>query len=119
MNKSLIEKVFQAVDAADAVALTNFITPNGTFRFSNFPAIIGHEHILPFLEGFFSSIKGIKHSELEIFEVGDVIITNGVVTYTRHNNTLYSCNFSNTFKMKGELIDQYLIFVDNSKLYEE
>ncbi len=119
MSKSLISKVFQAVDASDAVALTNFITPNGTFRFSNFPAIVGHDHILPFLDGFFKSIKGIKHSELEIFEVGEVVITNGVVTYTRHNGTTYSCNFSNTFKLKGDLIDQYLIFVDNSKLYEE
>lgn len=103
----------------DAASLTACMTPDAVFRFSNMPPITGSSAILPFLTGFFNSIKAIRHSELEIYEIGNTIITNGVVTYTRHSGSEYNCNFSNTFKMNDGLIGQYLIFVDNSRLYTE
>lgn len=119
MSNPTANKVFAAVDAMDAAALTACMTPDAVFRFSNHPPVAGHDNIRPFLEGFFASIKAISHSQLEVFELPGVLITNGVVTYTRHNGTRYQCYFSNTFKMAGNLIAEYLIFVDNSKLYDE
>lgn len=119
MSHSDVKKVFQFVDTMDAASLTACMTPDAIFRFSNMPPIKGSAAILPFLQDFFNSIKAIRHSDLEIFEMGNTIVTNGVVTYTRHSGTEYSCNFSNTFKMDGEFIAQYLIFVDNSKLYND
>lgn len=119
MYNNYIEQVFKAVDAMDAAALTGFMAEDGIFRFANHPAVIGKPQILPFLEGFFSSIKGIKHSQLEVFELPDTLITNGLVTYTRHSGSTYECHFSNTFKMQGDKIKEYLIFIDNSKLYTE
>lgn len=119
MSNSIANKVFAAVDNMSAEALTACMTPDATFRFSNMPAVTGEANIKAFLESFFQSIKAISHSQLEVFGLPGVIITNGVVTYTRHSGSKYSCYFSNTFKMKGDLIAEYLIFVDNSKLYEE
>jgi hypothetical protein len=119
MQNKYIQSVFQAVDARDATGLANFMTEDGIFRFANNPAVIGKSQIQPFLEGFFNSIQGISHSGIEVFELPGVFIINGLVTYTRHSGTTYACFFSNTFKMKGDKISEYLIFVDNSKLYTE
>ncbi|HBZ66445.1 MAG TPA: hypothetical protein DEO70_06370 [Bacteroidales bacterium] len=119
MYNSIADKIFKSVDRMDAAELTACITKDGLFRFSNMEPVVGSENIQAFLKGFFESIKAISHSEQEVYETGNVIITNGVVTYTRHSGSRYRCNFSNTFKMEGDLVAEYLIFVDNSQLYNE
>ncbi len=119
MLNPIADRIFKLVDKMDAAELTACITKDGLFRFSNMEPVVGSENILIFLTDFFKSIKAICHSELEVYEIGNTIITNGVVTYTRHSGSKYQCNFSNTFKMKGDLVSEYLIFVDNSLLYSE
>ncbi len=116
-NNSFIQSVFSAVDRSDAKGLADFMTDNAVFRFSNFPEVVGKENITPFLEGFFQSIKEIKHDHLESWEVPGGYVINGKVTYTRHDGSIYPCWFANTFKMENGKIRDYLIFVDNSKLY--
>lgn len=113
-----IQNVFEAVDNSDANALTDMMTRDAVFRFSNIPEIRGRENIRPFLEGFFKSIKGISHDNMEVWEVPEGYVMNGRVIYTRLDGTTYPCWFSNTFKMQDGKIKDYLIFVDNSKLYE-
>ena len=113
-----IQTVFDAVDSSDAEKLTELMTDDAVFRFSNNPEVAGKDNIKPFLEGFYQSIRGTKHDQIEAWEVPGGYVMNGRVTYTRHDGTTYPCWFSNTFKMKDGKIKDYLIFVDNSKLYE-
>jgi ketosteroid isomerase-like protein len=117
LNNQFIQSVFAAVDSSDAKGLTDFMTEDAVFRFSNNPEVVGKANIIPFLEGFFQSIKGTRHDQLEAWEIPDGFVINGRVTYTRHDGTTYPCWFSNTFKMKDGRIKDYIIFVDNSKLY--
>lgn len=116
-NNKLVQSAFKAVDNSDAKALAALMTDDAMFRFSNNPEVTGKENIVPFLEGFFSSIKGTKHDQIEHWEIPDGVVMNGKVTYTRLDGSKYSCWFSNTFKLKEGKIKEYLIFVDNSKLY--
>lgn len=115
--KALVSAVYQSIDHTDSEKFASFITPNGIFRFANIPAVKGNKAIEEFVEGFFKSLKGISHSNLESWSVEDVIFVNGNVKYTRHNNTTLDVTFSCTWKMKDGLIDEYLIFIDNSELY--
>ncbi len=114
---SLIKLAFSAVDKSDANGLANLMTDDAVFRFSNHPEVTGKANIIPFLEGFFKSIRGTQHDQIEAWEIPGGWVMNGRVTYTRHDGSTYACWFSNTFKMKEEKIKEYLIFVDNSKLY--
>ncbi len=116
-KKKFIDSVFQAVDSSDAEALTGLMTEDAVFRFSNIPEVKGRENIREFLEGFFDSIRGTSHDEIEVYDVPGGYVMNGRVTYIRHDGSTYPCWFSNTFKMKNGKIRDYLIFVDNSKLY--
>lgn len=112
-----IQSVFEAVDNGDAKGLAELMTEDAVFRFSNYPEVIGKTNITSFLEGFFQSIKGTQHDQIEAWEIPGGYALNGRVTYTRLDGSTYPCWFSNTFKMKDEKIKDYLIFVDNSKLY--
>ncbi len=116
-GEKLVRTVFEAVDNSDAKTLASLLTDDAIFRFSNNPEVKGKDNIVPFLEGFFASIQGTKHDQIEHWEIPDGVVMNGRVTYTRLDGSKYSCWFSNTFKLKDGKIKDYLIFVDNSKLY--
>ena len=115
---SFVTEVYQSIDRADAKKFASYITAGGTFRFANHPGVTGNEAIEAFVDGFFKSLKGIAHSNLESWSTGEVIFVNGNVKYTRHNGTSLELPFSCTWKMKGALIDQYLIYIDSSGLYQ-
>ena len=119
MEKTNIKKLFESIDSFDTEGLLSYLDENAIFRFGNMPAITGKSQIGPFLDGFFKSIKAIRHDQIEIWEVDNVRIMNGRVTYTRHDGSELSVPFSNTFKMRGDKIKDYLIFADTSELYKE
>ncbi len=116
--KSFVTEVYQSIDRTDAVKFASYLSPTGSFRFANHPAVVGNGEVAAFVDGFFKSLKGISHSNLEYWATGDAIFVNGTVTYTRLNETTLALPFSCTWKMKEFLIDEYLIFIDSSELYQ-
>lgn len=118
MDKKNILSLFKAIDTSDVTAFLTFLDNDANFKFANMPVVKGKEEIGKFLEGFFKSIKSLKHKNLEIYEIEGIRFVNGNVTYTRHDGSTLSVDYSNTFKLKGDKIFDYLIFVDNSELYK-
>jgi len=117
MNKTDITNLFQAIDNFDTDTFVSFLDENAIFRFGNMPPVNGKDNIQPFIAGFFQSIKAIRHDQIETWEMEGVKLMNGRVTYTRHDGSELTVFFSNTFKMRGDKIGEYLIFVDTSELY--
>ena len=112
-----IKNMYSLVDTMDRAGLAAMMTENGKFRFANIPAVEGREAITGFLDNFYQSIKGIAHDQLEDWKVDDTRFATGRVTYTRHDDSTLAVPFSVILKMKGDLIHEYLIFVDTSELY--
>lgn len=110
--------LFTIVDTMNGAGLAARITENGIFRFANIPRVQGREAIAAFLDNFYASIKAIRHDQLKGWQSGDTRFATGRVTYTRHNGSTLSVPFANILKMKGDLIDEYLVFVDASELYQ-
>ena len=113
-----IHDVFTTVDKMHGASLAGMMTPGGLFRFANIPGIQGREAITAFLDNFYQSIKAIKHDQLEDWSVEDTRFATGRVTYTRHDDSTLAVPFSVILRMKENLIDEYLIFVDASELYK-
>ncbi|MBU3699251.1 MAG: nuclear transport factor 2 family protein [Candidatus Kapabacteria bacterium] len=111
--------LFNGIDAKDHNVFRDFLTEDAQFRFANHPAVVGREAIVSFLEGWFQSIAGIKHSELTVRHGEGFALTEGIVTYTRHSGSLLAVPFANVFNMVDGKIKDYLIYVDNSTLYSE
>ncbi len=117
MTKEDFVNLFKAIDDMNTEKFVSYIADDGILRFGNQSVIEGKKAIFEYIDAFFKAIKAIAHSELEIWQLSDVSFVNGRVTYTRHNDTQLSVHFSNTFKMKNSLINEYLIYVDNSELF--
>jgi ketosteroid isomerase-like protein len=112
-----INKMYQAIDRKDTSGLMGFMTEDSIFRFANIPAVEGKDNIASFLDAFFAGIKSIRHSGIEYWNSGNAWFITGNVSYTRPDDFTLTVPFGVLLKMKGDLIKEYLVFVDNSSLY--
>jgi hypothetical protein len=110
-------RLFKAIDTMNADGFVSYLTDKARLRFGNGPVVTGREKIRETIAGFFVSIKALKHVILETWTYSDVVILQGEVTYTRKDGSQITLPFMNLYRMKGKLIDEYLVYVDISPLY--
>ncbi len=113
----LISDIFEAIDNKDTTKFCSFLTEECELTFGNMPTVSGKKNIYDVIDNFFNSIKGLSHNLSDEIGKDDNLITYGTVTYTRLDDKQVTANFCNIFKMNGDLIDKYHIFVDISLLY--
>lgn len=112
-----IKNLYAAIDNQDADEFVSFLTDDSSFAMSDVDPVVGKENIREAVGGFFQSIKGLSHNFEEIIESGNKVISPGVVTYTRHDDTTLSVKYCNIFTYVDNKIKGYDVFVDISKLY--
>ena len=116
-NAGWVKRLFSSVDNMDTEAFLDFLEDDALFRFGSEEAVTGKEAIRETIEGFFASIKGLRHEILETwFETGTVICQ-GEVTYTRKDDSDITIPFVNILRMGGNRIREYLIYIDIKPLY--
>ena len=118
-RKELIEKIANSIDAKDAVKFSEFITEDGTFRFGNAETVKGRKNISDYVAYFFTMIKSSKHKIVHLWDEGEHIIWEGEVLYTRLDEKQVTVKFVNIFNMEGDMITDYLIYIDNTPLFAE
>lgn len=118
-TEQFVTDVFRSIDRMEAGIFAGFFTEEGEFRFGNMPSVVGRSAIEEFTNGFFKAIKGIRHTELQHWLSGNYLLVNGRVAYTRHDGSGLVVPFSVTWKLVGDKIANYLVFVDNSALFSK
>ena len=112
-----VKELFQSIDKQDIDVFLTYLADNVFFRFGNAEPIHGKNNAGNVVKGFFESIKAIQHDISETWSQDDTVICHGFVTYTRHDNSSLTVPFANIFKLDGQAITEYLIYVDISQLY--
>lgn len=114
-----LEQLLESIDKKDADTFATFLADDATFKFGNADPVNGKAAIHDVVAAFFLSIQAINHEIMDTWSYTDAVICHGTVTYTRHDSSQLIVPFANIFKMGDNLIKEYLIFVDTSKLYSE
>ncbi len=109
--------LFQALDTFDADTFVSFLTDDAVFVFANAEPVRGKPAVRATVAHFFTTIRAIRHDLIETWTLPETVICQGTVTYTRHTGSQLRVPFANIFKMQKGLIQDYLIYVDNSQLY--
>lgn len=112
-----IDCLFAAIDRQDADAFAGFVTEDACFVFGNLPAVTGRAAIRDFVAAFFGSIRAVSHRVPDVWQVGDTVICRGEVSYTRHDGSTLTVPFANVFRMEGDKVRDYRIYMDASALY--
>ena len=109
--------LFHALDTFDADTFASFLTDDAGFVFGNSEPVRSKQAIREVVSHFFTSIRAIQHDLIDTWTFPETVICQGTVTYTRHTGSQLRVPFANIFKMRKGLIQDYLIYVDNSQLY--
>lgn len=115
--KEKILELFKCIDTMDADKFVTYLTEDAIFRFGNAPAVPGKKAIRDAVFEFFKSIKSISHKCVNLWEIKTHVVYEGIVKYTRHDGNKVELNFVNVFKMNGDLIKDYFIYIDITPLY--
>ena len=113
-----VRDVFQAVDAKDAPRFAGHLTPDAIFRYANAPLVTGPDAIREAVAQFFGAVQSLRHDLLGVWTVDDMVFCKGEVNYTRHDGSKAGpFPFVNLFRMRGDKIAEYLIYVDITPLF--
>jgi len=112
-----IESLFNDIDKMDADKFASYLDDDISFRFGNAPVVTGKKAVRDAVDGFFKSIKGIRHKKLKMWVHTDSVLYQGIVTYTRHDGTELTLPYLNVFFLNGEKIKEYLIYMDVNPLF--
>ena len=115
--KAWLTSIGKTIDAKDSAGFANYLTEDGIFRFGNQPDVKGRKAVADYCAAFFNMIKSSEHEIVNFWNSGSNVIWQGTVHYTRLDGKKVDVNFCNLFYMNGELIDQYLIYIDNTPLF--
>jgi len=118
MTQEMLNGLFTAIDKMDTASFVSYINEDGTLIFGNGPAVVGKSNIFEVIDGFFKSIKAIRHYDLKIIFANDELVTYGTSHYTRHDDSELVTPFCNVFQLKDGLIQKYQIYIDLSQLYK-
>lgn len=116
-NREWWERLFSTIDSGEAAAFVTLLTPDAQFRFGNSAVMIGSQAIMAAVTDFFAAIASSKHRLLETWSADEGEGCEGEVTYTRHDGSIVTFPFANVFKLRGEKIYSYHIYIDNSTLF--
>ena len=114
-----IKEIFETVDRMDANGFASFFTDDGLFRFGNAPTVKGRGEIAESVDQFFASIKALSHRVIGQWSSDGVDIAEVEVTYTRHDGSRVDLMAACVFRLQGEQISDYRIYMDINPLYAE
>lgn len=112
-----LDDLFTAIDGKDGERFVSHLCDDGDFRFGNAEPVHGREAIRDAVVGFFSAIDALSHELQDVWVCPDAVICRGRVTYTRMDGSRLTVPFANVFKMRGEKIADYAIYIDTSQLF--
>jgi len=113
----------RAVDHKDAAGFAAAFTPDAWLRFGNAEPLVGREAIREAIAQFFTAFVALRHESAGIFYDGDTLVSEAVVTYTRHDRRVVTVPAVTIFRIAGTdeqgtpLADQCRIYVDLTPLF--
>lgn len=104
----------------DAAGFAKFLTPEGAFKWGSNPTVHGTQAVTDFCVGFFGMLKSVTHNVFKTWSVSEkdeILFVQGEAVYMLPNGTETVLPFLNKFRMKGQLIDEYLVYADPTPLF--
>jgi SnoaL-like protein len=109
--------IFADIDALEADKYVAWLTPDVVFRFGNADPMVGREAVKEAIEGFWTTIGGLKHNVLNAWDVGDTSIVQIDVDYTRHDGKVVTVPNLDILIFDGDLVRDWQIYIDLAPVF--
>ena len=112
-----VAAIFADIDAFDPDKFVAHLTPDAPFRFANADPVTGRAAVKEAVAGFFSSIAGLTHHILNVYEVGDTVIAKIDVEYRRLDGKSVTVPNADILVFDGDLVSDWQIYIDVTPVY--
>jgi ketosteroid isomerase-like protein len=112
-----VAAIFADIDGFDPDKFVARLTPDATFRFANADPVTGRAAVKEAVAGFYSSIAGLTHHILNVYEVGDIVIAQIDVEYRRQDGKSVTVPNADILVFDGDLVRDWQIYIDVTPVY--
>jgi len=112
-----IATIFADIDAFDPDKFVAHLTPDAKFRFANADPVTGREAVKEAVAGFFSSIDGLTHHILNVYESGETVIAQIDVEYRRKDGKSVTVPNADILVFDGDLVRDWQIYIDVTPVF--
>jgi ketosteroid isomerase-like protein len=115
VRRAVIMDVFATMDAGDVDGMVAHMTDDVSTQFGNQPEVSGKTAFRALFTQVGQTILGLRHEVLDLFhavEDFDVWVVRLRVSYQRLDGRTVTLPCCNLFRMRGDLISEYRVYVD-------
>jgi ketosteroid isomerase-like protein len=112
-----VARVFADIDTLDPDRFVEHLTPDVTFRFGNADPESGRDAVRAGVAGFFTTIDGMAHHILDVWEVGDTTIVRIDVEYRRKDGKTVTVPNIDVLRYDGDLVRDWQIYIDLAPVF--
>jgi len=112
-----VAAIFADIDAFDPDKFVAHLTPDVTFRFGNADPVVGRDAVKEAVSGFFSTIGGLTHHILTVYESGETAIAKIDVEYLRKDGKSVTVPNADILLFEGDLVRDWQIYIDVTPVY--
>jgi ketosteroid isomerase-like protein len=109
--------IFADIDAFDPDKFVAHLTEDVVFRFGNAEPAVGRAAVRDAVAGFFSTIDGLTHHILRIWDDGDVSIAQINVEYVRKDGKHVTVPNADILVYDGDLVSNWQIYIDVAPVF--
>ena len=112
-----VPAIFADIDAFDPDKFVAHLTEDVVFRFGNAEPAIGRAAVKEAVAGFFSTIDGLRHHILNVYDVGDTSIARIDVEYKRKDGESVTVPNADILEFEGDLVRNWQIYIDVAPVF--
>lgn len=112
-----IRAIFADIDSRDPDRFVTNLTEDVTFRFGNAEPITGRAAVKEAVAGFYTTIDGMTHHVLKVWDVGDTTIAKVDVEYVRKDGEHVTVPNTDIVEFDGDLAANWQIYIDLAPLF--
>jgi ketosteroid isomerase-like protein len=112
-----VAAIFADIDTLDPDKFVAHLTPDVKFRFGNNDPVTGRAAVKEGVAGFFSTISGITHHILDVYEAGETVIAKIDVEYLRQDGKSVTVPNADILVFDGDLVRDWQIYIDLAPVF--
>ncbi|MGW0903288.1 nuclear transport factor 2 family protein [Streptomyces sp. NPDC002853] len=114
-----VARIFRDIDTFDPGKFVAHLTKDVVFRFANSPELIGRQAVRQGVADFFATIAGLSHRLLRTWEMGNTVIVQTEVTYTRKDGKQVTVPNADILTFHGDKAQEWRIYIDLTPVYAD
>jgi ketosteroid isomerase-like protein len=117
MKSDLVNSMFAAVESNDVDTYVSYFTEDAVYKVGNFDPVIGPEGIRQFAAPVLQAFSKVTHDIKNMWEVGDTVIIELEVTYTRKDGKVAKLPCMDIIRFEGDKVKSLQAYLDVSPAF--